>query len=40
VTAGLDAGVDAGVQQTFDDLDEDLTTRTAIVSSLDETLFV
>src|SRR5690349_25179245 len=30
----------AAVQQTFDDLDEDLATRRAIVEALDETLFV
>jgi ATP-dependent exoDNAse (exonuclease V) beta subunit len=30
----------AAVQQTFADLDEDLTTRDAIVGALDETLFV
>jgi ATP-dependent exoDNAse (exonuclease V) beta subunit len=30
----------AGVQQSFDDLDEDLATRAAIVGALDETLFV
>ena len=30
----------AAVQQSFDDLDEDLATRAAIVGALDETLFV
>lgn len=30
----------AGCQQSFDDLDEDLATRSAIVGTLDETLFV
>jgi ATP-dependent exoDNAse (exonuclease V) beta subunit len=30
----------AAVQQSFDDLDEDLTTRNAIVGALDDTLFV
>jgi ATP-dependent exoDNAse (exonuclease V) beta subunit len=32
--------VSAAVQQSFDDLDEDLATRAAIVDALDETLFV
>jgi ATP-dependent exoDNAse (exonuclease V) beta subunit len=32
--------VSTAVQQTFDDVDEDLATRSAIVGALDETLFV